>query len=139
MKKIKQLIEKYKSVISYLFFGVCTTLINWISYYLFYNVIKVPNVPSTIIAWLLAVIFAFITNKLWVFSSKSFDAKTLLHEIWTFLAARIATGVLDVAFMYVTVDVLCWNSTLMKLLSNIIVVIINYILSKLLIFKNKNK
>lgn len=135
MKKIKELLFKYKSFIMYAIFGVCTTLLNWASYYLFYNIAGIPNVPSTIIAWVLAVAFAFITNKLWVFESRSFEKKILLHEIWTFTAARLATGILDVGIMYLTVDVLGWNSTLWKLLSNIVVIILNYVLSKLVVFK----
>lgn len=131
---MKGLILKYKSFILYAIFGVFTTLINWGSYYMCFSILHIPNVPSTIIAWFLAVAFAFITNKIWVFSSKSFDVKTLLHEIWTFLAARLATGLLDVGIMYFAVDVFAMNSTVWKLISNIIVIILNYILSKLIVF-----
>lgn len=138
MNKIKKLFLKYKSLIMYAFFGVCTTLVNWVSYYLLYNIANIPNVPSTVIAWLLAVSFAFITNKLWVFDSRSFKRKVLIHEIWTFMAARLITGLLDVGIMYLTVDVLGWNATLWKLLSNIIVIILNYVLSKLIVFKKDN-
>lgn len=135
---MKNLLIKYKRFILYAVFGVCTTLINWGTYYLCYSIIHVPNVPSTIIAWIIAVAFAFITNKIWVFDSKSFDGKTLIYEIWTFVAARLATGALDVAIMYVAVDVLGLNSTVWKLISNIVVIILNYILSKLIVFKKKN-
>lgn len=99
--------------------------------------IGIPNVPSTIIAWVLAVAFAFITNKLWVFESRSFDGMTLKHEIPTFLGARIGTGLLDVGIMYLAVDVMNWNSTVWKLISNVIVIILNYIASKLVIFRMK--
>lgn len=132
---MKRLITKYKSIIAYLIFGVLTTLINWGSYFLFYSIVHIPNVPSTIIAWILAVAFAFITNKIWVFDSKSFDEKVLLHEIWTFIAARLITGILDVVIMYFAVDVFVMNSTVWKLISNIIVIILNYIFSKLIVFK----
>lgn len=137
-KSMKRKIQKHKSIIAYMFFGVLTTLINWGSYYLCYIIIHIPNVPSTIIAWILAVAFAFITNKIWVFDSKSFDGKTLIHEIWTFTAARLATGFLDVGIMFLTVDIMGWNSTVWKLISNILVIILNYILSKLIIFKKEN-
>lgn len=132
---IKKLLIKYRSVVMYGIFGILTTAVNLVSYSLCYNVLGIPNIPSTIIAWVLAVSFAFVTNKLWVFDSTSFDKETLLHEIPTFLGARIATGVLDVAIMYVSVDVLHSNATLWKLISNIIVIIINYVASKLLIFR----
>lgn len=135
---MKKIILKYKSIIAYLFFGVLTTLINWGSYFLCYNIVQIPNVPSTIIAWILAVAFAFITNKIWVFGSKSFNGKVLLYEIWTFLAARLITGILDVVIMYFAVDVFAMNSTVWKLISNIIVIVLNYIFSRLIIFKKEN-
>lgn len=135
---MKNLLIKYKSFILYAVFGVCTTLINWGAYYLCYSIIHIPNVTSTIIAWIVAVAFAFITNKIWVFESKSFYGKTLLYEIWTFIIARLVTGILDVIIMYFTVDVFTMNSTVWKLISNIIVIIINYIFSKLIIFRKGN-
>ena len=135
MKTVKELIIKYKALISYAFFGVCTTLINWLVYFLFYRILQVSNVPSTIIAWGIAVAFAFVTNKLLVFNSKSFSSKTLLYESLTFVAARLATGVLDVLIMYIAVDVLTGNAMVWKLLSNIIVIVLNYILSKLMVFR----
>ncbi len=135
MNKIIELFKKYKSFISYAFFGVCTTIVNIASYYLCYNIVGIPNVPSTIIAWAVAVAFAFITNKLFVFDNKGFRIKILLREIASFLICRILTGVLDVVIMYLAVDVFDLNSTLWKLLSNIIVIILNYVASKLVIFK----
>ena len=104
MQRIKEIIYKYWGVVSYLFFGVCSTIINWGSYYVLFNVFRVHNIISTAIAWGLAVAFAFITNKLWVFNSKSLDRKTIVHEIWTFLTARILTGLIDVVIMFVMVD-----------------------------------
>lgn len=136
---MKQLWEKYKSLVLYAVFGVLTTLVNMGAYWLCFNAIGMPNVPATVIAWLLAVCFAFITNKLWVFDSKSFDKKTLRYEIPTFFGARIATGLLDVLIMYVAVDVLKWDSMVWKLISNVIVIVLNYIASKLVIFKKKEE
>ena len=137
MEKAKALIGKYRSLILYAVFGVLTTLVNMAAYWLCFDVMGIPNVPATIIAWVLAVSFAFITNKLWVFDSKSFDGKTLKHEIPTFFGARLATGVLDVAIMYLAVDLMHWNPTFWKLVSNILVIIINYVASKLVIFRKK--
>jgi putative flippase GtrA len=135
MEKIKTLFQKYKSLIMYAIFGGLTTLVNMAAYSLCFSVIGISNVPSVIIAWFLAVCFAFITNKLWVFESKSFSAEVLRHELPTFFGARIATGLMDVGIMYLAVDVLQGNPTVWKLISNILVIIINYIASKLLIFK----
>ena len=139
IEKIKAPIVKYQDMILYVFFGALATLVNTASYYLCYNVLGIPNVPSVLIAWLLAVIFAFFTNKLWVFKSKSFAPEVLKHEIPTFFGARALTGLMDLGIMYLTVDVLHWNATLWKLISNILVIILNYVASKLVIFKKKNE
>ena len=137
--KIRELMGKYRSIILYIVFGALTTLINTAAYWICFDVLGIPNVPSTIIAWVLAVSFAFVTNKLWVFDSKSWDAGTLKHEVPTFFGARMLTGLLDVGIMYVTVDVMGWNGMVWKLVSNVIVIILNYITSKLVIFNKKEE
>lgn len=138
IKKIQELLVKYKAIINYGIFGVLTTIINIVVYSVSYNGLGISNVVSNILAWILAVLVAYITNKVWVFESRSTEAGVLLYEMMTFFACRLATGVLDLAIMYVAVDRLALNSTLMKCLSNVIVIIANYIFSKLVIFKKKN-
>ena len=133
---MKQILTKYKGVVSYLFFGVLTTAVNVAVYHLFYSVMQVSNVFATVIAWIAAVAFAFITNKLFVFDSKSWEPSVALRELWTFTACRIGTGVIEVGMMWLFVDVLTFNGTIMKLLTNFIVIVLNYIFSKLIIFKN---
>jgi putative flippase GtrA len=137
VEKIIEFIKKYKSVINYLLFGGCTTIINVAAYYICYNIITVSNVSSTIIAWIMAVVFAFVTNKLWVFDSKSLEIRVLIREIISFFGCRLLTGILDVVIMYVTVDVMAMNSTVWKIVSNVIVIIFNYMASKLVIFKKQ--
>ena len=129
--------QKYKSVIMYLIFGVLTTLINIISYYILYHRLSVSNLLSTCLAWLFAVLFAFVTNKSVVFDSKSYEKTVLFRELRDFFVCRIATGVLDVAIMYVAVDLLCWNSLIWKVISNVLVIVLNYVASKLVIFKKR--
>ena len=137
---MRELLKKYRSLILYAVFGGLTTLVNMAAYWLCYEVLGISNVPSAVIAWLLAVCFAFITNKLWVFDSRSFDTKTLQHEIPTFFGARLATGLLDWLIMYLAVDVMHWNGMVWKLISNVIVIVLNYAASKLVIFrKNEEK
>ena len=138
MKKIKELLKKYRGIIMYGIFGLCSTLVNIVSYYLLYNIAGIPNVVSAVLAWLIGVGFAFITNKLWVFNSKSWDRKTVIHETLTFFSARLLTGLLDVLIMYVAVDVCHFNSTLWKCISNVIVIVLNYVASKLIIFRKKD-
>lgn len=137
MDKIKTLLKKYKSLILYAFFGVCTTAVNVGTYYVSFNVTELSNVISTIIAWILAVLFAYFTNKIWVFDSKSFDKNVLIKEIPAFFGCRLATGVLDVVIMFLAVDIAHSYGTVWKIISNILVIIINYIASKLIIFKKK--
>ena len=132
--KISGLIQKHSMIIKYLLFGALTTLINMAAYALLYNRLGVSNVASTVIAWVLAVAFAFITNKLSVFESRRFDRKTLTHEISSFLGARIITGILDTAIMYLAVDVLHLTPIVWKLISNVVVIILNFITSKFFIF-----
>ena len=132
---LKDLYYRYKGVIKYVVFGALTTLLNVIIYYLFYNLLMLPNTLSVIIAWVISVAFAFVTNKLFVFESKSWEAKIATKEALDFVLCRLATGFLEVALMFLLVDILKFNGTLMKLATNIIVIILNYVASKLLIFK----
>lgn len=136
---MKELIKKYKSLIMYAIFGVLTTLINLVCYEMLYNHLNVSNVVSNIIAWIVAVAFAYITNKIWVFESKSLKMNVILPEIWKFISCRLATGVLDLIIMYIGVDILNGPSTILKIVSNIIVIVLNYIASKLVIFKKTRK
>lgn len=124
-----------KELILYVFFGVCTMILNTAAYALLYNCLHCANVFSTIVAWALAVIVAYITNRIWVFESKPSGFRALLKEFFAFLSCRIATGILDVIIMYVGVDICHFRPVIMKLLANVIVVIGNYIASKLWIFK----
>lgn len=143
MKKIfESLIKLYfsnRQLILYLFFGVCTTAINTICYWLLYDVLTLNNIISTIVAWFVAVLFAFVTNKVLVFESRRASVKARIGEAFSFLGCRMLTGILDVMIMAVTVDMLQWNGLFWKLISNIIVTVINYIASKFLIFKEKEK
>ena len=132
---VKDYLIKYKSIITYIFFGALTTAINVSSYYLLYNVINLPNTLSVIIAWVLSVAFAFVTNKLFVFESKSWQMRIAAKEAFDFFICRIATGALEVALMFLLVDVFKFDGMVMKLITNVIVIILNYIASKLVIFK----
>ena len=132
---ICQIYNKYREMILYIFFGVCTTAINTIFYYLCWDILHIPNVLSTVISWVLAVIFAFVTNKYFVFHSKNND--NIAKEIVSFFGCRTATGILDVAIMYISVDLLLQNGLLWKIISNILVIIINYVTSKFFIFNKQ--
>lgn len=137
MKMIFILFIKYKSQMAYIFFGMCTTLINVLSYNVCYKILGSSNIKATVMAWFLAIIFAFITNKLWVFDSKLFSPKVLIYELIAFCVCRLITGFFDVFIMWVAVDKMDWKPTLWKIISNFIVIVLNYVASKLIIFNLK--
>ena len=139
MEKIKELYNKYKEILMYIIFGVLTTVVNIVSYFLLARILHIDTVVSTVIALILSILFAYITNKIFVFESKTNTAKELLKEIISFFGCRAFTGILDVAFMYITVEVFNLNDMIMKIISNIVVIIVNYIFSKLIIFKKDKR
>ena len=129
--------KKYKQVFLYIVFGALTTAVNVISYYLFYNVFKISNVASTVLSWAVSVLFAFVTNRIFVFESKAKGVKNVMREISAFFVCRLLTGVTDVLIMWISVDVLKLNSLLWKIISNVLVIILNFFASKFLVFKTK--
>lgn len=137
ISKVKALIVKYWDILLYLVFGGLTTLVNIVTYWLCAHVLHVTTVPSTVIAWAAAVAFAFFTNRKWVFHSTVSDAEGILKEAAAFVSCRLLTGLFDVACMFVFVDFLHWNDLFVKIADNVIVVILNYIASKLFIFRKK--
>ena len=132
---MKNLYEKYKDVIQYLFFGVCTTLVNVVVYWLGAHCFRMGVMPSTIMAWTLAVLFAYITNRKWVFHSEADTKNAIIREISSFFACRLATGVVDWLCMYVFVNLLGCNDVIIKVAANVLVIILNYVASKLIIFR----
>lgn len=120
---------------AYAFFGVCTTIVNVAAYYVCARLLGVSTAWSTIVAWLLAVLFAFATNKSLVFGSKSWKRGVVVREIASFYLCRIATGVIDLGIMIASVDILGWNDVVMKMVANVIVIVLNFIASKFIIFK----
>lgn len=137
MEQIMRLVKKYWSILSYLFFGVVTTVVNMAVYYVGYHVCGLSSDLSTVIAWVLAVLTAFLTNKPFVFCSHDWSPKVLLPEAGSFFGCRLGSGVVELAVMHITVEMLGLPGMLMKLLVNVIVVILNYVASKLLVFRKK--
>ena len=132
---MKELIIKNKKIIKYLIFGILTTLVNILCFYIL-DKLNIDIYINNTISWIVSVIFAFITNKLYVFESKSLDIKTIFKEGTSFLGARIFSYFVDMGTIYLLFDGLRINKLISKIVSNIIVIIINYIFSKF-IFKKK--
>lgn len=125
--------KKSREMFLYLLFGGLTTLVNIVTFY-FLDKTSLSTAISTTIAWFVSVIFAFFTNKIFVFESRN---KSFLKELISFFGCRVMTGVFDLLVMVVFVDVLKCNSMLIKVVSNILVIIFNYLLSKFFIFKKE--
>lgn len=139
---MQRLMEIWKKLVnpetvSYLVFGVLTTVINIAAFGLLYDMLAWPLVAANVLAWLLSVIFAFLTNKLFVFRSKSFAPRIFLRELVSFFAARLLSLGVDTAGMWILVDLLLVNSWIAKIAMNVVVIIMNYVLSKLIIFKKE--
>lgn len=137
MEKLKQLIIKYYDILAYLVFGVLTTVVNYLVYLPCYNLLMLPAVVSNLIAWVVAVAFAYVTNKPFVFRSHDWSAKTVVPELTKFVGTRVASGGMESAIIWIAVDLLGGNGNLWKLLTSVLVVVLNYIGSKLLVFRKK--
>ena len=135
--RIKALIRQYYDVLAYLFFGALTTAVNYIVYLPCYNWLGLSAAVSNVIAWVVAVVFAFLTNKPFVFKSHDWSAKVLWPELTKFVGCRIGSGVLETVIIFITVDTLAWNGNWMKLITSVLVVILNYFGSKLLVFRKE--
>jgi putative flippase GtrA len=135
MKKLRRAIEQYWDILSYLFFGVLTTLVNYLVYLPCYNLLGISAALSNGIAWVVAVAVAYLTNKPFVFKSHDWSMKTVMPELTKFVACRIGSGVLETGIIFVFVDWLGFDGNVFKLITSVLVVILNYIGSKFLVFK----
>jgi putative flippase GtrA len=137
MEKLKALFHKYYDILVYLVFGVLTTAVNYIVYLPCYNLLHLSSAVSNVIAWAVAVAFAYVTNKPFVFHSHDWSAKTVLPELTKFIGTRLGSGALETVVLLLCVDILRMNGNLWKLLTSVLVVILNYVGSKLLVFRKK--
>ncbi len=135
--KISELWQKYKEIILYVIFGAGTTLVN-AAVYMMCSGAGLSTALSTVIAWVLSVLFAFVTNRRFVFESGSSGPMAVAKEITSFFSCRLVTGLLDLAIMLVFVEVLKLWELAVKIASNVVVIVLNYVVSKLLIFKKKD-
>lgn len=152
MKGIRALWGKHREILLYLIFGVLTTLVNFVSFWLMELLIgEELYLASNAVAWVLAVVFAYVTNKLFVFESKSWSRAALAAEIPEFLGARIFSFLLEEGGMWLLVDILGFRSfsfalvgitatgtLIAKAILAVVVVILNYFFSKFIIFKRRN-
>lgn len=136
-RTIRSLFNKYKEVIMYLIFGVLTTIVSLVVYYLLVYTVLDPKSAlelqiANIISWIMGVTFAYVTNRKFVFESKN---NNHLKEVGSFVAARVLTLLLDMLIMFVGVTLLSGNDKIFKLVSQVLVIVLNYVFSKLFVFK----
>ena len=137
MKKIIELFKKYQEIIYYLIVGVLTTVVSLVTYYICVLTVFNPEVAlelqlANIISWICAVLFAYITNKIFVFKSKN---RNIIKEISSFVGARVLTLILDMLIMFIMVTTLGINDKVSKLVVQVVVTILNYVFSKIFVFK----
>lgn len=148
MQKMKDLFIKYKEIILYIFFGMLTTAVSFVSYGILTKLIHLQSdivgiAVSNVISWICAVIFAFVTNKIWVFESRTGGAKALLSELWKFIAARLLTGALEwfgvpfLVYIGLNQTVFGVKGMFSKFIVSVAVVILNYVFSKIFVFRKK--
>lgn len=137
--KIADIYENHLEGMRYLIFGALATAVNIGVYSICYYICQISNSVSNVIAWIIAAIFAYLTNKILVFESKVDSKNQLIKEMVSFFGCRLLTLGIDQVIMIITVDKFKLNAFFMKILSNIVVIILNFVFSKLFIFKKKNQ
>lgn len=137
MEQLKALFRKHLDLIIYLVFGVLTTVVNYIVYLPCYNILYLSSSVSNVIAWAFAVAFAYLTNKPFVFRSHDWSASTVIPELIKFVGTRLGSGAMETVILFVAVDTMGLNGNVWKLVTSVLVVILNYIGSKLLVFRKK--
>lgn len=139
LKNIRIIIKKYWDILSYLFFGALTTLVNFLVYFPLYNWLHWSAALSNAVAWAVAVAFAFVTNKPFVFKSKDWSRSVVMGELSKFVGCRVGSGLIETVLIWTFVDILNWNGNWIKIIVSILVVILNYISSKWVVFTKKYK
>ena len=134
--KLKEMMEKYKDIVPYAIFGILTTIINIVVYLFFAHILKKEVMLSTLAAWFLSVLFAYVTNRKWVFHRGVLTFSNIIREAVAFFICRLATGIADILIMFIFVNIFHFNDLFIKIISNIAVIILNYVASKWIIFNH---
>lgn len=136
---IKKIYLKYEEIINYIIVGGCTTLINLVVYFVLINTIfstkgNLDIQIANVIAWICSVLFAYVTNRKFVFKSST-KGREKLKEISSFFGSRVVSLIMDIALMFILYSVMHINDTISKLIDQVVIIVANYVLAKLLVFK----
>lgn len=139
MKSLNPLYKKYKEVWLYLFFGGCSFIISIGSYMIANVVIGINELIANVISWILAVLFAFFTNRVWVFRSITKTSKDFCIQFISFIGGRLVTLAIEEAIIFIFITIMELNSVAVKIVAQIVVIILNYIISKFMVFRKKSE
>lgn len=137
MQKILDILSKNREIINYLVFGVLTTIVNFMVYFFAKEVVDIYYLYANIIAWFISVLFAYVTNRVFVFEKVNFGFYPILREVVLFFVARLLSGAIETALLFLMVELIRMGSDVSKVLVAVVVVVLNYVFSKLIIFKEK--
>lgn len=144
MNRLRLFLREHREILSYLFFGVATTVVSWLSYALFVGPLHMAVTPGNFLSWVCAVTFAFITNKMWVFRSRSWAFPLWLREAAAFYAGRILSGLVELGgvplLMRLGLDQTLWGveGIVAKVAVSLVVIVLNYFLSRFIAFRKKS-
>ena len=128
-------VKKHSELISYAIFGVATTVVSMVVYGVCNSVFEMHYLISNIVSWVIAVAFAYITNKMFVFKTRGMGFAQLKREITLFVSARLASLGIEELGLFILIGLIGWGEILAKLVMQVVVIVLNYIFSKLVIFK----
>lgn len=137
MQKILDILSKNREIINYLVFGVLTTIVNFMVYFFAKEVVDIYYLYANVIAWFISVLFAYVTNRAFVFEKVNFGFYPILREVVLFFVARLLSGAIETVLLFLMVELIRMGSDVSKVLVAVVVVVLNYVFSKLIIFKEK--
>jgi putative flippase GtrA len=137
LRVFEPLYRKYKEVLLYLFFGVLTTVVSIVTYAVFNIVFGINELIANVLSWILAVLFAFFTNRIWVFSAPTKTTMEFFKQMATFASGRLVTLAIEEIILLVFITILHFNSLVVKIVAQVVVIVLNYVISKLVVFRKK--
>lgn len=136
---LKKLMKKYEELIMYIIVGVCTMIVSLVSYFIMANTLQMYYQAANIISWVLAVAFAYVTNKKYVFKSPYTSVQATTKELVSFVSSRLASLLVEILSMFFFVQVCQIDDNIVKLMNQVLVTVLNYIFSKFWVFRKEKQ
>lgn len=139
LKNLTAFFRKHRQIILYLLFGGVTTAVSFVAFYILHDLLNCYASVSNVVAWVLAVIVAYLTNKPFVFQSCDWSEAVVIAEFSEFAGLRLFSGIIETGLIFALCDLLEWNAYWVKIGASVLVIILNYIFSKFIIFRKSKK